>query len=144
MHMGECIAIEEQVAPFEFICSGMATGTIFLARIDEDKRDLFSDQTWITAHPSACPFLRRANGCILCTIHEMSPVQCKAYRCTVLRIFSAGGSMIGTVTGTLALHTEDVELRAEWERARRSIVWSARDAEEQIARYFTEKGYRTI
>jgi hypothetical protein len=143
MFMGECIGIEENLGPDEFLCSAMATGTTFFARIDDDKRELYADRAWISAHPSACPFLRRVDGHIICTIHETSPVQCKAYRCTVLRILAADGSVRGIITGTLALHTDDETLREEWERAQASIGRGARDTEEQIARYFSLRGYRT-
>ncbi|MDD1676697.1 MAG: hypothetical protein LUQ40_03055, partial [Methanomicrobiales archaeon] len=125
--MGECIGIEKHLGPFEFLCSAMATGTTFFARIDDDKRELYGDRTWIGAHPSACPFLRRVEDCGICTIHATSPVQCKAYRCTVLRILSPDGSIRGVITGTLALHTDDRALREEWERAQATIVWGTCD-----------------
>ena len=142
MFMGECIRIEEILEPDAFLCSAMATGTTFFARVDGDKRDLFADRAWIDSQPSACPFLRRVENRGICTIHETSPVQCKTYRCTVLRILSNDGSVRGLITGTLALHTDDAILREEWERAQASIVWGAHDTEEQIARYFVLRGYR--
>jgi hypothetical protein len=78
----------------------------------------------------------------VCTIHATSPVQCKAYRCRVLQVLGADGSVIGTVTGTLALHTEDLQLREEWARAQAVIAWGAPDFEAQITRYFRHRGYR--
>jgi hypothetical protein len=142
MHMGECIEVEETLGPFEFLCSAMATGTTFLARIDPDKLDLYMDRAWIEQHPSACPFLRPSGERVVCTIHATSPVQCKAYRCRVLQVLGADGSVIGTVTGTLALHTEDLQLREEWARAQAVIAWGAPDVEAQITRYFRHRGYR--
>ena len=43
MYMGDYIAIEHQIGPFEFACESVSTGTPFIARVDEDKRDIFLD-----------------------------------------------------------------------------------------------------
>lgn len=142
MYMGECIEIERQVRPFEFECESVSTGTPFLARVDEDKREIFLDSSWLDRHPSACRFLRSSGEHILCTIHETSPAQCKFYRCVVMRIFDPRGVLIGRVTGTLALHSDDQELRAIWEAALREIPEWSGDIEARLQEVLEAHGYR--
>ncbi len=141
MYLGDYIEIDRQVGQFEFECSSVSTGTPFYARIDEDKRELFLDKTWIGEHPAACRFLRPSGERIVCTIHETSAVQCKFYRCVVFRVYSRERKLLGTVTGTLALHTENKELQSVWERGDRIIAWDAPDVEDQIATYLADHGY---
>jgi hypothetical protein len=141
MYLGDYIEIDRQVGQFEFECSSVSTGTPFYARVDSDKRELFLDKTWIEEHPSACRFLRPTGDRIVCTIHETSAAQCKFYRCVVFRVYSRERNFLGTVTGTLALHTEDAELRSVWERGDRIIPWNATDVEDRIATYLVENGY---
>jgi Fe-S-cluster containining protein len=142
MYLGDYIAIERQVGPFEFECESVSTGTPFLARVDDDRRGIFSDRTFSEEHPSACPFLRPMGAKVLCTIHETSPCQCKFYRCVVMRIFNREGRMTGTVTGTLALHSDDPDLRRIWEEAERRIPHSSADAEGQLQRFIEKHGFR--
>ena len=142
MHLGDYIVIGQQTGPFEFEGCCVSTGMIFPARIDEDKRDLFMDRSWIDLHPSACPFLRPRGERIVCTIHETSPSQCKAFRCVILQVLSADGSVIGKVTGTLALHSSDPGLRDAWGGMERLIARHPEDAEARIQPYLEEKGYR--
>jgi hypothetical protein len=141
MYLGDYIEIDRQAGPFEFECSSVSTGTPFYARVDEDKRDLFLDRTWIEEHPSACRFLRPSGERIVCTVHETSAAQCKFYRCVVFRVYSREKQFLGTVTGTLALHTEDKELLSAWERGDRVIPWDSPDVEDCIAAYLVENGY---
>ncbi|MDD1718847.1 MAG: hypothetical protein LUQ25_02190 [Methanoregulaceae archaeon] len=142
MYLGDYLVIEHEPAPFEFECCSVSTGTPFLARIDPDKHDLFRERSWIERHPHACRFLRpSAGGRIVCTIHETSPIQCKAYRCTVMRIITPEGDIVGRVTGTLALHTEDPGLRRIWESVISSIPSDAPGAEDRIAGIIRESGY---
>ncbi len=139
--MGECISIDKILGDNEFLCSSVATGTPFIARIDEDKRHLFDDSSWIGKHPEACPFLRPSGERILCTIHETSPAQCKAYRCAVRWIYGQKGHLIGTMTGTLALHTEDAVLKRVWEGVDRAIPRHDPDAEEKRSLLLEKEGY---
>ena len=141
MYMGDYIEIDHQVGPFEFECSSVSTGTPFYARVDEDKRDLFLNTAWIQEHSSACRFLRPSEGKIVCTIHTTSAAQCKFYRCVVFRVYSPERKYLGTVTGTLALHTGDRELQSVWERGDRVIPWDSQDVEDRIAAYLIENGY---
>jgi Fe-S-cluster containining protein len=142
MYLGDYIAIERQAGPFEFECESVSTGTPFLARVDDDKREIFQDTTWLNEHPTACRFLRPRGEHVLCTIHETSPAQCKFYRCVVMRIFDTRGVLIGKVTGTLALHSDDTKLREIWEAALREIpVWSG-DIEERLQKVLQSRGYR--
>jgi hypothetical protein len=141
MYLGDYIEIDRQAGPFEFECSSVSTGTPFYAKVDEDKRELFLDTTWIQEHPSACRFLRPSGERIVCTVHETSAAQCKFYRCVVFRVYSTERKLLGTVTGTLALHTEDKELLSVWERGDRVIPWDSPDVEDRIAAYLVENGY---
>ena len=142
MYMGDYIAIERETVPFEFDCVSVSTGTPFHARVDDDKRHLFLEQDWIREHPTACRFLRPAGDSrIVCTVHETSAVQCKFYRCTVMRIFSKSGEFLGNVTGNLSLHSDDPGLKATWEEADREIPWRSPDVEEWIEGYLRKKGY---
>jgi Fe-S-cluster containining protein len=145
MFLGDYLAVERELSRFEFECSSVSTGTPFIARVDEDKRDLFSDRGWIDLHPHACSFLRPAgNGRIICTIHGTNPVQCRSYRCTIMKILSPAGEQLGRVTGTRALHSDDQALREAWEEGLRSVAESAPDAEERLAAVLRAKGYRVL
>jgi hypothetical protein len=142
MFMGDYIAIERQVGPFEFECESVSTGTPFLARVDEDKREIFLDHAWISRYPAACRFLRPRGDHILCTVHGTSPAQCRFYRCVVMRIFDGRGIPVGKVTGTLALHSDDSALRDLWESALREIPEWSGDPEERLQRVLEDHGYR--
>jgi Fe-S-cluster containining protein len=142
MYLGDYLVIERQTGPFAFECCMVSTGLQFAAEIDEDKRHLFLDQTFPNLHPQACRFLRPEGDLIRCTIHRDSPAPCKFYRCVVMRVFDRAGDMAGTVTGTLALHSDDPALRAVWEDALRQIPETSPDAEERLQKYLAEKGYR--
>jgi hypothetical protein len=142
MFMGDYLSIEAQTGPYAFTCSSVSTGTPFLAEIDEDKRALFEDRTWIDLHPAACRFLRPRRDQFVCTIHETSPSQCKAYRCVVLRILSPEGRHLGIVTGTLMLHSDDQELRQVWEVGEGRFDHMEAGAEERIIQFLQSKGYR--
>lgn len=142
MYMGDYIAIERQLGTFEFACCSVSTDTPFIAHIDEDKREIFSDYSFPDQHPSACRFLRPDGNLIRCTIHRDSPAQCNFYRCVVMRVSDAAGHFLGTVTGTLALHSDDAGLRQVWDEAQKRIPESLPDAEERLGIYLREKGYR--
>ena len=142
MYLGDYIAVERQAGPFEFECESVSTGTPFLARVDDDKREIFKDTSWLNEHPTACRFLRPCGEQVLCTIHGTSPAQCKFYRCVVMRIFDIRGVLIGKVTGTLALHSENRELREIWETALREIPEWSGDTEERLQKVLESHGYR--
>lgn len=142
MYLGDYIIIERQISPFGFECCSVSTGTPFTAEVDRDKQHLFLDHSWINNHPAACRFLRPDGDRIRCTIHHDSPAQCKSYRCVVMRILNPSGVPAGTVTGTLALHSEDPGLRAVYDEAMRQIHYTDPDAEERLQEYFEERGYR--
>lgn len=141
MHMGDFIAIERQVGPYEYIGCSVSTGTPFPARIDEDKQHLFADRSWIEKHSSSCPFLRPSGERIVCTIHETSPAQCKAYRCVIARIRDSEGMDVGYVTGTLALHSSDPALRDAWSEVDHVIAAFPGEAEDLIAVLLGKRGY---
>jgi hypothetical protein len=142
MYMGDYIAIERQSGPFEFECCSVSTETPFIARVDEDKREIFSDYSFPDQHPSACRFLRPDGDLHRCTIHRDSPPQCKFYRCIVMKVSDKAGNFLGTVTGTLALHSNDPGLRMVWEEAKKCIPESVPDTEERLGKYLLENGYR--
>jgi Fe-S-cluster containining protein len=141
MHLGDYIVIERELAPFTFACESVSTGTPFTAVIDEDKRELFLDGSWISQHPAACRFLRPSGEHILCTIHQTSPIQCRFYRCVVMRIYDKGGAFVGKVTGTLALHSDDPVLREIRERTLAGIPEGTAGIEELLQRAFEARGY---
>jgi Fe-S-cluster containining protein len=142
MHLGDYIVIERQTGPFEFIGCSVSTGTEFTARIDKDKQELFSDRSWIRNYPSACPFLRPSGRRIVCTIHETSPAQCKMYRCVVFSISSSDGNIIGKVTGTLNLHSDDPDLRKVWNEIAPIVSRLPGEEEETINKILEDRGYR--
>ncbi|MDD1669464.1 MAG: YkgJ family cysteine cluster protein [Methanomicrobiales archaeon] len=142
MYLGDYIAIERRAGPFEFECESVSTGTPFLARVDDDKREIFLDRTWLDEHPAACRFLRPRGEHLLCTIHGTSPTQCKFYRCVVMRIFEPHGELVGKVTGTLALHSDNRVLREIWEAALREIPEGSADAEIRLQKTLESHGYR--
>ncbi|MGB7787652.1 hypothetical protein [Methanoregula sp.] len=142
MYLGDYIVIEKQIGPFSFECESVSTGTPFVAVIDEDKREIFSDHSFPDQHPHACRFLRPDSGLIRCTIHRDSPAQCKYYRCVVMRIADPGGKQLGYVTGNLSLHADDPVLRAVWEEAERAIPSCNPDAERLYQHTLEAHGYR--
>ncbi|MGB7992895.1 hypothetical protein [Methanoregula sp.] len=141
MYLGDYIIIDHQIGPFEFACESVSTGTQFTACIDEDKREIFSDLSFADEHPHACRFLRPDGSLLRCTIHNDSPAQCKFYRCILMRITNHEGTLCGTVTGTLHLHTDDSRLRSTWEEAEKSIPESSPGAEERRQQYLRDHGY---
>jgi hypothetical protein len=144
MYLGDYIVIEQQTGPFTFECCSVSTGTPFVAEIDPDKREIFSDHTFTEQHPSACRFLRPDGNFIRCTIHRDSPAQCKFYRCVVMRVLTPDGTQIGTITGTLALHSDHPGLRRAWDEAEKMRPRSDSEAEPWLAVFLQEKGYRIV
>jgi len=142
MYLGDYIIINHQIGPFEFACESVSTGTEFTACIDKDKRGIFSNHTFPDKHPHACRFLRPDGDLLRCTIHRDSPAQCKFYRCVVMRISGPAGESLGTVTGTLNLHSDDPVLRAVWEQAEKMFPESHPDVEECRRTFLTGHGYR--
>jgi len=142
MYMGDYIVIEHQIGPFEFACESVSTGTPFIARIDDDKHQIFLDHTFPDEHPTACRFLRPEGDLIRCVIHDSSPGQCKYYRCIVMRIFNSHGNLTGTVTGNLSLHSNDAVLRGLWEAEKRRISQLSGDEEIWLQKYLEENGFR--
>jgi hypothetical protein len=142
MYMGDYIVIEHQIGPFEFACESVSTGTPFIARIDDDKHQIFLDHTFPDEHPTACRFLRPEGDLIRCVIHDSSPGQCKYYRCIVMRIFNSYGNLTGTVTGNLSLHSNDAVLRGLWEAEKQRISQLSGDAEIWLQKYLEENGFR--
>jgi hypothetical protein len=141
MYMGDYIVIDHQIGPFEFACESVSTGTPFIARIDDDKHQIFLDHTFPDEHPTACRFLRPEGDLIRCVIHDSSPGQCKYYRCIVMRIFNSHGNLTGTVTGNLSLHSNDAVLRGLWEAEERRISQLSGDAEIWLQKYLEENGF---
>jgi len=142
MYLGDYIMIERQTGPFSFDCESVSTGTQFTADVDEDKRIIFSDFSFPERNPAACRFLRPDGDLLRCTIHRDSPAQCKFYRCVVMRISDAAGTRLGTVRGTLDLHSDDMKLRAIWEDVVRMRPKDDKDAEAWIAAFLQGIGYR--
>jgi Fe-S-cluster containining protein len=142
MYMGDYIVIEHQIGPFEFAGESVSTGTPFIACIDDDKREIFLDRTFPDQHPAACRFLRPDGDRVRCTIHKTSPAQCKFYRCLVMRVLDSQGVLLGTVRGTLDLHSDNPGLRAVWETAEREISHTAGDREERLQQYLENHGYQ--
>src|SRR5512136_2437323 len=121
MSMGDCIAVEREIGPFEFECESISTGTPFRAIVDEDKRELFRDITWIKEHPRARLSYQGPAEELRCRTHGASPAQCKYYGWVVMRIIDPGDDPAGRVTSTLALHSDNPVLRDIWEAALREI-----------------------
>ncbi len=142
MSLGDYIVIERQTGPYSFECESVSTGTPFTAEVDEDKRRIFSDFSFPDQHPAACRFLRPDGTLLRCTIHRDSPVQCKFYRCVVMRVSDARGRLLGTVRGTLDLHADDSGLRAVWDEVVRMRPKDDTEAEPWIASFLQERGYR--
>jgi Fe-S-cluster containining protein len=142
MSLGDYIVIERQTGPFSFDCESVSTGTLFRAVVDEDKRTIFSDFSFPEMHPSACRFLRPDGDLLRCTIHRDSPAQCKFYRCVVMRVRDSEGVLLGTVRGTLDLHSADPNLRTVWEEVARKRPKDDGAAEPWIEAFLRGKGFR--
>jgi len=142
MYLGDYIVIERQTGPFTFDCESVSTGTPFTAEVDEDKRTIFLDFSYPERNPTACPFLRPDGDLLRCTIHRDSPAQCKFYRCVVMQVSDSRGLLLGTVRGTLDLHSDDRGLRAVWVEIARRRPKADEEAELWIAAFLQENGYR--
>ena len=142
MYLGDYIAIERQTGEFIFECECVSTGTAFIAEVDEDKRRIFSDFSFPKKHPAACRFLRPDGDLLRCTIHRDSPAQCKFYRCIAMRVSDRNGKPLGYITGALALHADDQELRRIWEGILRGRPKTDSEAEPWIAGILRENGYQ--
>ena len=142
MYMGDYTVIERQIGPFSFVGCSVSTGTRFIAKVDADKQELFTDRAWSERHPSACPFLRPFGARIVCTIHETSPAQCKAYRCVIARIRTPEGIERGYVIWTRALHSEDPLLREAWKEVEAEIAADQEKAEDRIPFLLARRGYQ--
>ena len=142
MFLGDYIVIERQTGPFSFDCESVSTGTPFTADVDEDKRAIFSDFSFPEWNPTACRFLRPDGDLLRCTIHRDSPAQCKFYRCVVMRVSDPRGLLLGTVRGTLDLHSDNPGLRVIWDDIVRRRPRSDEEAEPWIAAFLRDKGYR--
>jgi hypothetical protein len=59
-----------------------------------------------------------------------------------MRVSDSGGRPIGTVRGTLDLHSDEPKLRAVWEEIVRKRPKDDADAEPWIAAFLREKGYQ--
>ncbi|NMB77475.1 MAG: hypothetical protein GYA23_00065, partial [Methanomicrobiales archaeon] len=77
-----------------------------------------------------------------CTIHRDSPAQCKFYRCVVMRVYDRGNTLLGTVRGTLDLHTDDPGLRGAWDSLQNERPKDDALAESWLLEKLTRKGYR--
>jgi hypothetical protein len=142
MYLGDYIVIERQTGPFTFVCECVSTGTAFTAEVDEDKRSIFADFAFSEQHPSACRFLRPDGDLLRCTIHHDSPTQCKFYRCVVMRVSDTHGNELGTVQGTLDLHSDNLGLLTVWEEVVRKRPKADEDAEPWIEVFLRESGYQ--
>jgi hypothetical protein len=143
MYLGDYIVIEEQIGQYLFNCVSVSTGTGFSAEVDPDKRVFFDDYTFPDQYPSACCFLRPlGEGKIGCTIHTDSPVQCKIFRCVVMRIDAPSGEEIGYITGMLALHSEDDKLRMIWDELITRMNPVDRENEDLMRIGLEQAGYR--
>lgn len=142
MYLGDYIVIEEQTGPFSFSCESVSTGTPFTAEIDEDKRAIFANHAFPEEHPHACRFLRPDGNLLRCTIHRDSPAQCKFYRCIAMSVADPTGKPLGYVTGALALHADDPDLRRVWDEVVRQRPRADGEAEPWIADFLRKKGYR--
>jgi hypothetical protein len=58
-----------------------------------------------------------------------------------MRIFDSKKNLLGTVTGTLSLHSDDPLLRSVWETAERELSSEGADREEQLQKYLEARGY---
>lgn len=58
-----------------------------------------------------------------------------------MRVSDARGILIGTVRGTLDLHSDDPDLRAVWNDVVRKRPKDDTEAEPWIAAFLKEKGY---
>lgn len=142
MSLGDYIVIERQTGEFTFDCECVSTGTAFTAEVDADKRRIFSDHSFPDAHPAACRFLRPDGDLLRCTIHRDSPAQCKFYRCVVMQVRDTAGNLVGTVRGTLDLHSDNPGLREVWDRMLPKRPQADEEAEPWIAAFLQQEGYR--
>ena len=59
-----------------------------------------------------------------------------------MRIFDPRGILVGKVTGTLALHSDNRDLRGIWEAALREIPEWSGDIESRLQKVLESHGYR--
>jgi hypothetical protein len=59
-----------------------------------------------------------------------------------MRILGSTSEQAGTITGTLALHSEDPVLRAAYKEAMRDIRDTDPDAEERLQEFLINRGFK--
>jgi SOS response regulatory protein OraA/RecX len=59
-----------------------------------------------------------------------------------MRVLRSTGEPSGTITGTLALHSEDPVLRAAYKKAMRDIKDTDPDAEERLQEFLISRGFK--
>jgi hypothetical protein len=58
-----------------------------------------------------------------------------------MRVLSSTGEQVGTITGTLALHSEDPAIRAAYDDALRVIRDTDPEAEERLQEFLISRGF---
>jgi hypothetical protein len=59
-----------------------------------------------------------------------------------MRVFNRAGTLLGTVTGNLSLHSDNRELRDCWEEAELTISHLSANAESRFQHVLEDHGYR--
>ncbi len=145
MNAGEFLEIEKRLSGRNFACRMKITGERFIAAVEGEHFDLYSDQGFRPPSSRWCPFLRPVAGTeeYICTVHTSRPQICRAFTCCTMRIYDAEGRAVGSVKGRRSLSTSDAALRDCWESGISSIATDDDDSwREQVRAILRDRGYR--
>lgn len=92
------------------------SGETGYARVEQPYRTRFEESCKESASRGWCPLLRTGDipGIFHCAIYEDRPAFCRNFTCCIMKVMSAGGDEIGSVTGRLSLSTKNNMLRVIW------------------------------
>lgn len=115
--LGQYIKIERKLTDRDYYCRLGINNEIFLAHVQADYFDDFSDQSEHEANPDHCVFLRKdRNGKgFVCTIYPTRPSLCRDFKCYRMLILAHKRTEIGRLMGRNEIRTSDEVLNKLWQ-----------------------------
>lgn len=117
MSFGKFITIERNLTDRDYYCRLGITNELFLAHVQADFADDFSDHREHDAHPEHCVFMRenRSGKGFVCTIYPTRPSLCREFKCYRMLVYDKEGKVIGRLMGRNEIKTSDDALNRLWQ-----------------------------